>query len=158
MATNRARSRPQRSNSESFLRDAKQPLILSVTPADIKSAKREDESACAAANALCRQERYRKARVHKTKTYVQHRDGTWERYCTPDGLYTEIVVFDRGGRMEPGEYKLMPPRGSQRLGYHAKPTGKLRRTAKLPSPHHTIDNVRADAPRGRKGLLQSLLE
>jgi hypothetical protein len=141
--------RPQRTNPHAFLRDAKEPLILKVMPADIRSAKKKDQMHCAAANALCRQEHYKQARVCKTKTYVQHRDGTWERYITPIGLYLEIMIFDRDGIMHGGEFKLMPPRGAQRLGHHLKPRGKLGQQGRVPNPIHTIEHVRADAPRGR---------
>lgn len=151
----KSKLRPMRTNPKAFLRDATEPLILIVTPSDIKSATRKNETTCAAANALCRQERFRQARVNKTKTYVQHRDGTWERYITPGALHTEILIYDRGGRMEPGEFKLMPPKGCQRLGFHPKPRGKLGKTGKLPATMHTIEHVRADAPRGK--LLERML-
>lgn len=137
-----------RTASHAVLRDAKRDLVLTVTAADIKSSKPMDKGACAAANALCRQEKFKQAWVHKTKTYVQHRDGTWERYVTPKDLYFEIMVFDRGGQMNAGEFKLAAPKGIHRLGAHQKPKGKANKTAKLPGLIHVITNVRENAPKG----------
>lgn len=137
-----------RTASHAVLVDAKRDLILTVTDSDIKSAKPMNKAACAAANALCRQEKFKQAWVHKTKTYVQLKDGTWERYVTPDDLYFEIMVFDRHGQMAAGEYKLTAPKGTQKLGAHQKPKGKAKKTARLPNPIHVITNVRENAPKG----------
>ena len=137
-----------RTATHAVLRDAKRDLVLTVTEQDIKSSKPNDKGACAAAHALCRQEKFKKAWVHKTKTYVQLKDGTWERYVTPDNLYFEIMVFDRGGRMEAGDFKLEAPKGVQRLGAHQKPKGKAKKTGRLPNPIHVIMNVRENAPKG----------
>lgn len=137
-----------RTASHAILKDAKRDLILTVTEEDIKSSKPSDKSACAAAHALCRQEKFKQAWVHKTKTYVQQKDGTWDRYITPKDLYFEIMVFDRGGQMQAGDYRLAAPKGIHKLGAHQKPKGKAKRTAKLPNPIHVIMNVRENAPKG----------
>jgi len=59
------------------------------------------------------------------------------------------MIFDRGGRMEEGDYILRAPKGSEKLGAHAKPRGKGGKTGKMPRQMHMVENVRADAPRGR---------
>ena len=130
------------------LRDATRDLVLHVTSADIKGATRGDNGDCAAAHALCRQEHFVAARVHKTKTYVRHKDGSMSRYITPAGLYTELCIFDRGGRMEAGDFILAAPKGSQKLGAHPKPKGKGGQTGKPPRKQHDIERVRDDAPKG----------
>jgi hypothetical protein len=138
------------------LRDATRDLVLHITESDIKGAKRKDNSNCAAAHALCRQEHVKTARVSKTKTYVFHRDGSVSRYITPSSLYTELMIFDRGGRMESGDFILQAPKGAQKLGAHVKPRGP-HRTAKPPRKMHMIEKVRDDAPKG-PGLYRSLMD
>jgi hypothetical protein len=134
------------------VKDAKRDLVLHITPADIKGSKPGDGDYCAVANALCRQEKFKTARVHKGVTYVMHTDGTVTRYKTPQSLYVELLIFDRGGRMEPGEHKLQAPRGSERLGHHEKPKGPKARTGKPVRAVHLVKSVREDAPKGIQSL------
>src|SRR5215204_5353922 len=108
------RTKPSRMSE--LVSDAKNNLTLHITANDIKGAVRADNDACAAAHALCGQEHFKRAIVHKTKTYVQLKDGTWLRYVTPKSLYTEIMIFDRGGRMQADDHILQAPKGTQRLG------------------------------------------
>ena len=138
------------------IRDARKDLVITVTKNDIKSAKPEDSYACAAAHALCRDPKYKKAKVTKNVTYVLLTNGWWERYITPADLYVELIVFDRGGRMEPADYKLTAPKGSMRLGHHAKPRGP-HKTAGQRKTVHTIDHVRPNAPKGI-GAFKALME
>jgi hypothetical protein len=142
------RTRPEKSNPNVTLFDAVAPLILSIEPRDIANAKRGDGEACAAAHAICRQEHVKRALVCKTKTYVWHKDGTVERFITPRALRTEILIFDRHGQMEGGDYRLMPPTGVQRLGHHVKPTGPKLTTGKVRSVQHVVGKVRPNAPKG----------
>jgi hypothetical protein len=130
------------------VKDATKDLFLHITKRDISSAKPSQNDACAAANALCRQENFKEARVYKTTTYVKKSNGSWLRYVTPRDLYMEIMIFDRGGTMLEGNYRLAAPKGFKRLGQHAKPTGKLRKTGKLPIRPHVVTNVRDHAPKG----------
>lgn len=141
-------SKRLRSPDNAKLSDARRDLVLTVTPSDIKGATRGDNSACAAAHALCRQEKYRQAKVFKTKTYVQQRDGSWLRYITPGSLYTELMIFDRGGRMEAGDFILPAPKGIQKLGAHTKPKGRGGQTGKPPRSMHLIEKVRDSAHKG----------
>lgn len=134
--------------SDAPIRDARTDLVLHITPADIKGAKRKDNSACAAAHALCRQEHFRRAKVFKTKTYVEHKDGRWTRYCTPGSLYTEIMIHDRGGKMEAGDFVLRAPKGIEKLGAHIKPRGPHLVTGKTKRGVHFIEHVRGHAPKG----------
>src|SRR5262245_21246321 len=129
------------------VKDATRDLVVKITPKDIEGAHRAENDACAAANALCRQEHFKEARVYRGVTYVRLGDGSWLRYITPKDLYIEIMIFDRGGRMQAGAYKLGTPKGSKRMGHHAKPTGRKTRTGKRVSPH-IVENVRAVAPKG----------
>jgi len=130
------------------VKDATRDLVLSITENDIKTAKRRDNYACAAAHALCRQQHYKQARVNKTTTMVALADGSWLRFITPGDLYTELMIFDRGGRMAAGQYILKAPKGTLKLGYRPKPTGPKAETGRPRRKQHVIDNVREDAPKG----------
>jgi hypothetical protein len=133
--------------------DAKRDLVLHITQNDIAGGKKADSDYCVAANALCRQEGFKTARVHKTMTYVYHKDGTVSRYVTPQSLYMEIMIYDRGGKMEAGDHILKAPKGSSRLGHHEKPRGPHKdKTGKLKRPAHLVPSVREDAPKGLKAL------
>lgn len=127
--------------------DATRDLVLSIEEQDVKGAKRRKSNSCAAAYALCRTQKFNEARVYKKVTYVRKLDGTWLRFMTPDDLYVEIIVFDRGGRMQTGEYKLLAPRGCKKLGAHYKPSGKRNKTGKVPTTPHIISSVRERAPK-----------
>lgn len=130
------------------LKDAPRDLVLTVTERDIAGADRRKTNSCAAANALCRQEKYAEARVFKTKTYVKLRDGSWQRFCTPGSLYVELMIYDRGGRMAAGDFVLRAPKGIEKLGAHVKPRGPHLTTGKPSRSMHTIENVRESAKRG----------
>jgi hypothetical protein len=131
------------------VKDATRDLVLHITEADIKGAKRRDNNDCAAAHALCRQEGFKAARIYKTMTYVFNRDGSATRYCTPKSLYIEMLIYDRGGRFAPGEHKLIAPRGVKRLGMHEKPKGLARNATGRPVKSiHIVGGVRDNAPKG----------
>jgi hypothetical protein len=134
------------------VKDATKDLILTVDDSDIKTAKRRESGTCAAAYALCRQGSFNEARVYRKVTYARKLDGTWLRFITPDDLYVELMVFDRGGRMQAGEFRLRAPTGVKRLGHHPKPKGKGGKTGKLPTTPHIIESVRDIAPKGRSSL------
>jgi hypothetical protein len=134
------------------VKDATRDLILKITGRDIDTSKRKENDACAAAHALCRQEHFKEARVYKKVTYVRHANGTWTRYITPQDLYMEIMIFDRGGKMEAGAYRLGAPKGIYKLGAHHKPKGKGGRTGRLPTSPHIVSNVRDHAPKGKNHL------
>lgn len=115
-------------------------LILSIQPCDIKGARPQDPTSCAAARALQRQG-FTEAVVMRSVTYVN--SGTralpcWQRYETPEALTREIVAIDRGGRFEAGDYTLKPMRPSK----HEKPTGP-KTTKKGSRPYrHVTTNIR----------------
>lgn len=132
--------------------DASRDLILTITKRDISFSERKQNDACAAAHALCRQEGFKEARVYKTTTYVRHSNGSWTRYVTPKDLYLEIMIYDRGGEMQNGKFRLSAPKGCKKLGAHAKPTGRKFRTGKLAPSPHIVTNVRDNAPKGRNHL------
>ncbi len=145
--------RPQEATKPSYpVRDAARDLVFKITQRDIDSSKRKKKDSCAAAHALCRQDNVRQVVVHKNVTYLMHKDGTVTRYLTPKDLYMEIMIFDRGGKMEANEFRLKAPKGIMKLGAHHKPKGKSGTTGRTPISPHIIKNVRDNAPKGRNHL------
>lgn len=102
--------------------DGLKPIEIRITKDDVRAGALKSASACAAARALCR-EGFTEARVHAGRTYVKQKDGTWLRYQTTPALRSEIVAFDRGGKFEPGTYRLTPIQPSQSIGARAKRKG-----------------------------------
>lgn len=121
--------------------DARHDAELHILPRDCKRGGRRQPDTCAAAIAAKRQLNAIEVRVHLSRIYVRSNEGNWQRYITTEPLKHEIIVFDRGGRMEPGKYMMLAPRKSQRAGYYhkgkpGKKTGKKRR------PARHVENVR----------------
>jgi hypothetical protein len=123
--------------------DAKRPLTLKVTKADIAKAADsiQQPNSCAVARACHRELHCKEVRVHLSRVYVRTNDHNWVRYLTPKDMRGEIIAFDRGGSFEPGEFRLakVPPThalGTPRRGGTRTDTGKKRR------PYHLITNVR----------------
>lgn len=121
--------------------DAEETLIVKVTNHDIKAGKSNQPDSCAAARAICRDYKAAEAHVFTTRTYVR-KGSKYVRYITPSAMAREIVVFDRGGKMEPGEYRLLAPRKTMKLGagYGGKNT-RGNRTGKV-RPRHVTTNIR----------------
>ncbi len=99
--------------------DAKAPLPFSVTKRDIDRGGIKEPDSCAIALACKRKRHSKDVRIHLTYSYVLERDH-WLRYRTPNCISREIIAFDRGGTFEPGEYTLLVPYKSDRIGSHLK--------------------------------------
>jgi hypothetical protein len=130
------------------VRDAKQKIVLTITPQDVKSGAKKNSNSCAAANALCRQEGCEAAKVHMSRAYIK-KGKTWYRFAVPLALKNEVLAFDRGGAFEPGEYILAPVQPSIRLGAPRsdKPDTRGKRNhkseGKRKRPYHVVSGVRA---------------
>jgi len=123
--------------------DASEPLTLTIEPVDIRRADAMDPSNCGAARAIIRQEHVKAARVYRSVIFVEFRDHI-ERYKTPSRLRQETISFDRGtdAKFMPGDYCLLPPPESQRLGSehyrkNIKTGGKDKRGAPPVQPEGT---------------------
>jgi len=126
------------------VRDATANTVITIQPRDISHGKRNKPGECPAARACCRGLGATKALIYRTKTFLRN-GKEWVRYNTPQSLRTELVAFDRGGRMMPGDFIILAPKGSQRLGRH-KPTGPKRRSGKPRRKWHLTESVRERAP------------
>ena len=95
--------------------DAKEPITFTVTKRDISRGGLKQPDTCALALACKREYDCKDVRIHMKYSYILEKDH-WVRYRTPNCVAREIVVFDRGGAFDPGEYTLMVPYKSDRLG------------------------------------------
>jgi ribosomal protein L16/L10AE len=99
--------------------DAVKPMILKITNDDCAKGNKKKAGSCAAARALCRSAKVEEARVHIGRVYVKA-EGKWTRYMPSPALRSEIIAFDRGGKFEPGEYKLAALQPSVRANTRKK--------------------------------------
>jgi hypothetical protein len=95
--------------------DAREPISFSVTKRDINRGGVREPDSCAIALACKREFHSKDVRIHLTYSYLLEKDH-WLRYRTPSCITREIVAFDRGGTFEPGEYTLLVPFKSDRIG------------------------------------------
>lgn len=87
--------------------DAKTPIYLTISAADIRKGHGGDPDSCAAAVACVRQLDCRAAKVHMGRIYVLN-GKKWYRYVTPGSVRSEVIAFDRRSSFKPGVYKLNP--------------------------------------------------
>ncbi len=95
--------------------DATEPISFSVTNRDIARGGIKAPDSCAIALACKRVFHTKDVKIHLTYSYLLEKDH-WVRYRTPACISREIVAFDRGGVFEPGEYTLLVPHKSDRIG------------------------------------------
>jgi len=97
--------------------DAKAPLTVKISKADIVKSTSGDPDNCAAAIALVRQEPIMAAHVYRSRVFIELRERVI-RYITPGRLRQETISFDRGtpDKFLEGDYTLIPPKGALKLG------------------------------------------
>lgn len=96
--------------------DATQSLHIDLKPHDIKMGTRKKAKECAFACAAKRIDRTIKhAFFYRSTAWLEKDDGKLVRYMLPTSVQREIISFDRGGGMMPGEYLMKPPAKSQSL-------------------------------------------
>jgi hypothetical protein len=99
-------------------RDIKEPntgLKFVVLNEDVIGSTVADKENCAAARALCRLSDINHAWVFRTRTLVQRKNGSIERYSNPKRLQTTVENFDStAGFFPAGEYELRAVTKGQR--------------------------------------------
>ena len=110
------------------IQDAKQSIILQILAKDVKSATLKNPSSCVIAR-TCKRQLHAEARIHLSRIYIRKGRGPWVRYIVPKALRSEIIAFDRGGKIIPGTFEITPPVGMQKLG-----------AKKLHTPHKETGN------------------
>jgi len=125
---------------EKIVVNAKKSVTLHITDGDINKARRKKPDRCAAAIACRRQLHVAEARVHLGRTYLRM-NGKWVRYLTSDGLRSELIAYDKGGKFEPGEYMLYRIQPSKATGKRQS-TSTKRRYKKRSHIYHRVIGVR----------------
>lgn len=122
--------------------DAKKPLMLHITAADITNADRKEPHACVVARACRRELHVKEVRVHLSRIYVRTNDSNWTRYHTPASLRSEIIAFDRGGEFSKGEHRLVPLQPAKRLGADKRKRSKRNRKPEKKREYRVVKDVR----------------
>ncbi len=121
--------------------DAKESLVFTVTKRDARVGGIQAPDSCAMALACKREHRFKDVRIHLKYSYILEKDH-WVRYRTPACVSREIVAFDRGGTFDPGEYMLLAPYKSDRLGLVPSPRKSSRKRVSGKRYMHITANVR----------------
>jgi hypothetical protein len=118
MASNAAKSTTPEFVADKHV-DATDPLPFVITTEHIKNAKCKDPTKCVIAQALGARfgQFFLGMEVGMTITKIQT-PGMVTRFATPSKLRRQMLVFDKTGQWDlpPGEYTLLPPTGTKKLG------------------------------------------
>jgi hypothetical protein len=96
--------------------DATEPISFIVKQRDVNRGGIKEPDSCAIALACKREFHCKDVRIHVSFSYMLEKDH-WVRYRTPIRISREIIAFDRGGAFETGEYTLLAPYKSERIGF-----------------------------------------
>jgi len=95
--------------------DGTKTIIIEVTKKDADTAARRDHGGCAMAVACKRKLEADGVIMSVASAYiVKGKKAT--RYRVPESVSREIVAFDRNAYFEPGEYRLVKPSPTEKLG------------------------------------------
>jgi hypothetical protein len=119
------------------VQDAKRPLKIRLSSSDIQRGKKKNNKACAFACAATHVPGVTRAYIFRTAAILEY-DNKMVRYMLSPAMRREVLAFDRGGTMEPGDYTLKHPTGGhtkeayearskKRPGRHQPGKGKIRR-------------------------------
>jgi len=95
---------------------AKEPLVVHLQQRDIDGATPKDAKNCAYARAIKRECKAVEVIVRPSRTLVRTNNTNWQCYHTSQAMLRELCVFDRGGEMAPGDYRLARIQASKRRG------------------------------------------
>jgi hypothetical protein len=124
--------------------NARRPIIVTVKPRDISRGRTEQAASCAAAKAAMSSiPNCVEARIHRSRVYIKRRDrDVWERYQTGGALRDQLMIFDRGGRFQPGEYELLPPVKARARTRGTKNRNRKRTHVRRARKLHVAEGVR----------------
>src|SRR5438132_1949272 len=97
------------------VKDAKHDSLVEVSRYDSNSAVVRSHKACAMAVA-CKRKFHADGMIVSVGTAYVVKGKSATRYRLPESVSREVVSFDRNGGFSPGEYRLVAPKESQRLG------------------------------------------
>ena len=118
--------------------DGDENMILEVTREDSSGGSVKDHNHCAFARACQRKFKARGVIVSVGTVYVIQKEGA-TRYTLPESVSREVVSFDRKAGFAEGEYQLIAPRKSHRLGGRqgSEKNGDRRKPGKPRFKHYT---------------------
>jgi hypothetical protein len=129
--------------------NAKKPLMLNITPEDIKAARKHSPGNCAVAKACMREWKVKEVRVHLSRIYIRCNEKNWVRYHTPIPMRNEIISYDRGGEFMPSVFTVKPVSPSRRTGKRqgssAGDVGRTHNNKKKRKPYTVVKGVRVAA-------------
>lgn len=121
--------------------EAKKDTVVTVKKCDA-SAKRKQPEHCAFAQACRREFGAKRVIFLRSIAYIQSGDKL-TRYILPSSVQKEIMAFDRGGRIVPGEYILKAPKRGMTLRAQRRYTkvkrGKAKRQRSFGARHYTAE-------------------
>lgn len=118
--------------------DAKKDIVIHLKKCDVHAVRKSPEH-CAFANACHREVRgVKRAIFTRSVAYLQVKDKLI-RYTLPAAVRQEIMTFDRGGQLAPGEYILKAASPKNRLGMTRSRKAKRKRPY---GPRKQIANIR----------------
>lgn len=95
--------------------DANKNLTITLTQRQINTSHQKDSARCAFAR-CCEQSvnNVEAAFFFRQSAYLEYKTKI-VRYMLTGAAMTEVIVFDRGGNMQPGKYVLRAPSKAERL-------------------------------------------
>lgn len=121
--------------------DAKDDLVVTVTPRDVSYAAKKAHSHCAMARACEREMSADAAVISVTRVFLIYGQKA-VRYAVSQHTAREIVAFDRGGEFSAGDYTLRAPRPYEALGKTPTPP-KGRPGKSTHAPRQVTAGIRA---------------
>lgn len=134
------------------IHNAKEKLVFTITPPDIRGAKIKDHENCAGARAIKRECHAKKVMLGRDRAIVHYADDRVVRYRLGRAIKHEMIVNDRHGRVAPGTYQLTPMGKAKSRG--RRQGSKTNQNAKGGTKRMTpigIPDIRLDMEHAMKG-------
>lgn len=124
------------------VKDADHAMVVEVTKADVDHSNIKDHKTCALAVCCTRSFHADGVIIGLTTAYII-RGNTAMRFMLNDSISREITSYDRGAGYDEGEYMLVPPSPSSRLGVPRTPASRTHGGGRKRGFRHYTRNVRA---------------
>lgn len=121
--------------------DAGRNAVIEVTKADQTKATRGNHKECAMALACKRKYGLDGVIISVGRAYLV-RGAKAVRYSVPEQISREIISFDRNGTFAPGEYRLLKPGYTEKLGRHYGGDNSKSERTKRTEPKHMTEGIR----------------
>jgi len=122
--------------------DAGRNSVVEVTKRDTNSATVRNHKACALAVACKRKENTDGVVISVKTAYIVKGDKA-TRYALPESVSREIVSFDKGGEFSPGNYRMLAPSPSIRIGSRQGGANSKPNSGKPKRYFHKTEGIRS---------------